>query len=196
MLKRSISQHCSSIVRLTAMSFVLAGLLVSCGRDPAEAVSTSIEPVSASVEPATAEAANEANKANEATWERVVYSHADRSDGVHEYLGISYVYGDGELEQITYEHLPASTPVHFVMPDGVTGIGPRAFRDCPGLESVAIPNSVNLISTSAFQNLAKLKTVSLPVHASIGGRAFEGCTKLERVTLTEGGAVAPLREDA
>ncbi len=228
MLKLSISQHCSSIVRLTAMSFVLAGLLVSCGRETTEpgtppdssapvekdAVSVAETAPSASAEAAmnaeqasseaenvqigveTASSASAATKANAETRECIVYSPEDRSDAEHEYFGISYVYDGGELEQITYEHLPASTPIHFVVPDGVTGIGPRAFRDCPGLESVAIPNTVNLISASAFQNLAKLKTVSLPVHASIGTSAFEGCTALESVTLTEGGTVAPVREDA
>ena len=34
------------------------------------------------------------------------------------------------------------------------------------------------------------------MHASIGARAFEGCTRLESVTLTEGGTIAPTREDA
>ena len=82
------------------------------------------------------------------------------------------------------------------LPDGVTIIGESAFQNCTGLESVAIPNSVSLISGLAFLHLPNLKTVTIPVHASIEGRAFEGCPKLESVTLAEGGTVAPPREDA
>ena len=97
---------------------------------------------------------------------------------------IAAIFGGGtsSLEPRLYERAP-SDAVELVIPDGVTEIGWNAFRDCPGLESVVFPNSVNFIPDGAFSNHGKLRSVVLPVHATVGDRAFEACLALESVTV-------------
>ena len=54
-----------------------------------------------------------------------------------------------KLEYRLYERAP-SDAVELVIPDGVTAIAWNAFHDCPELESVVFPNSVNFIPAKAF----------------------------------------------
>ncbi len=58
----------------------------------------------------------------------------------------------------------------------MTSIGNYAFRDCSGLTSVTIPNSVTSIGRSAFYNCNGLTSVTIPNSVtSIGKEAFYGC---------------------
>ena len=58
---------------------------------------------------------------------------------------------------------------------GVTSIG-YAFYNCSGLTTIALPNSVTSIGSSAFQYCSGLTTISLPNSViSIGMNAFYGC---------------------
>ena len=100
-----------------------------------------------------------------------------------------------ELVYRLYEHAP-SDAVELVIPDGVTEIGWNAFKDCPDLESVVFPNSVNFIPDGAFSNHGKLRSVVLPIHATVGDRAFEVCMALESVTVNrKNRPVAPVWEE-
>ena len=66
----------------------------------------------------------------------------------------------------------------------MTSIGNHAFRDCSGLTSVTIPNSVTSIGNYAFTNCSGLTSVTIPNSVtSIGISAFEGCTSLTSVTI-------------
>ena len=66
----------------------------------------------------------------------------------------------------------------------VTSIGYGAFRDCTGLTSVTLPNSVTSIGNRAFQWCSGLTNVTLPSSiTSIGYQAFSGCSGLTSVTL-------------
>ena len=59
----------------------------------------------------------------------------------------------------------------------VTSIGERAFYNCSGLTSVAIPNSVTSIGDYAFGYCSGLTSVTIPNSVtSIGNFAFYGCT--------------------
>ena len=58
----------------------------------------------------------------------------------------------------------------------VTSIGEEVFRDCSGLESVAIPNSVTAIGDEAFSRCYGLTSVSIGNSVtSIGQHAFYFC---------------------
>ncbi|MBO5907840.1 MAG: leucine-rich repeat domain-containing protein [Clostridia bacterium] len=69
---------------------------------------------------------------------------------------------------------------------GVTQIGAYAFYNCTALQSVALPEGLKTIYSSAFCN-NRFEYINLPVGLiSIGGSAFEGCSKLKSVDIPEG----------
>ena len=66
----------------------------------------------------------------------------------------------------------------------VTSIGASAFRDCTGLTSISIPDSVTSIGSYAFEDCTGLTSISIPEGVtSIGKSAFKGCTGLTSITL-------------
>jgi tetratricopeptide (TPR) repeat protein len=81
-----------------------------------------------------------------------------------------------------FEGNPALTNV--VIPDTVTEIGPRAFRDC-GLTSVTLGRAVAIIGESAFRN-NNLTVVTLPVSVRrIHRFAFHG-NQIQSLTIPNG----------
>jgi hypothetical protein len=69
----------------------------------------------------------------------------------------------------------------------VARIGPEAFSDCAGLESVALPKSVTGIGYMAFYNCASLKGIAIPQNVTLIDRyAFSHCAALESAGLPEG----------
>lgn len=76
---------------------------------------------------------------------------------------------------------------HVVIPEGVTGIGYSAFRDCTTLTGVTIPNSVTCIEDCAFTGCTALASVTIPGSVeTIYFGAFSGCVSLKRVTILDG----------
>ena len=66
----------------------------------------------------------------------------------------------------------------------VTRIGGDAFRDCTGLTSITIPNSVTSIGGEAFRGCTGLTSITIPNSVtSIGTWAFNGCTGLTSITI-------------
>ena len=91
----------------------------------------------------------------------VVYEYYDYNDRDEE--------GNAKLKRRTYP---------------VTSIESGAFRECSGLTSVTIPNSVTSIGGSAFYECSGLTSVTIPDSVtSIGRDAFSGCSSLTRVTI-------------
>ena len=68
-----------------------------------------------------------------------------------------------------------------IIPDTITEIPWYAFRSL-NISSVAIPNTVISIGTSAFYNCRSLTSITIPERVtSIGGSAFSNCYKLVEV---------------
>ena len=68
----------------------------------------------------------------------------------------------------------------------VTSIGESAFRNCTGLTSISIPNSVTSIGGYAFLRCNGLTSVTIPSSViSIGEAAFVSCSGLISVTIPE-----------
>ncbi|WP_445709918.1 leucine-rich repeat domain-containing protein [Flavobacterium sp.] len=66
----------------------------------------------------------------------------------------------------------------------VTSIGVDAFKNCNGLTSVTIPNSLTSISQNSFRNCNGLTSVTIPNSVtSIGTSAFFGCNGLTSLTI-------------
>ena len=59
------------------------------------------------------------------------------------------------------------------------------FARCSSLESVSLPDTIEVIRNSAFKDCTKLKTLRLPENCwCIGDHAFENCFKLEGVEIS------------
>ena len=131
---------------------------------------------------------------------RVSEEEIANADGEHldlKYAGISIVSVGGGADKTLFRLAPPNA-VKLVIPEGVTEIDGDAFRQCKDLESVVIPNSVNLIPSNAFSYMVnrKLKSVVIPAHASIEYRAFYNLPSLESVTLNRDGEAAAPQQNA
>ena len=78
-----------------------------------------------------------------------------------------------------------------VIPEGVTKIGQGTFYNCDSLKSVTIPNSVRTIAREAFWGCDNITSIDIPTvidpdyTTTIGTKAFQQCSKLERVSIGE-----------
>ena len=72
------------------------------------------------------------------------------------------------------------------IPNTVTSIGNRAFRNCVNLTSVTIPNTVTSIGEYAFYGCKGLTSIEIPnTITSIGRSSFAYCTGLTSVTIPD-----------
>ena len=77
----------------------------------------------------------------------------------------------------------------FAIPDTVTRIG-GAFRNCSGLTTITIPNSVTWIGAEAFRNCSGLTSITIPDSVEgIWQEAFSCCSNLTSITISDGLAV-------
>ena len=74
-----------------------------------------------------------------------------------------------------------------VIPEGVTRIEARAFRDAKFITSITIPNSVTYIGREAFRGMHRLTTINIPqTITSIEPYTFQDCEALASVSIPEG----------
>ena len=82
----------------------------------------------------------------------------------------------------------------FVVPDGLTSIGPNAFQGNQKLQEIIIPEGVKYIWGEAFKDCKNLTNITLPTNLTsivlkgvnlkeIGEKAFFGCTHLTSITI-------------
>ena len=90
--------------------------------------------------------------------------------------------------KVAYEYkgtMPSGTEI--VLKEGTLGIADCAFRNCSGLKSVTIPESVTSIGYRAFEGCSGLTSVTIPESVtSIGDNAFRNCSGLKSVTIGSG----------
>ena len=76
-----------------------------------------------------------------------------------------------------------------LIPDGITDIGDFAFRhECfDGIKSIVMPNSVEYIGESAFENADNIKYIVLSGSIKrIGVNAFARCKQLDSIAFRSG----------
>lgn len=74
--------------------------------------------------------------------------------------------------------------VSFENPD--TQVLGLTFENCVNLETVILPDNLEVVETSLFDGCTKLKTITIPSGVTtIKGHAFDGCTSLEEVLFGE-----------
>ena len=79
-------------------------------------------------------------------------------------------------------NMPYGTNI--IIEDGTLGIAGSAFRDCTGLASIDIPNSVVSIGEAAFWYCSNLTCINIPnsVH-NISNHLFGGCSRLTSIEI-------------
>ena len=93
------------------------------------------------------------------------------------------IYADGN-EKILVAYM--GTEVDLILPSFITQIYHFVFRDCSGLKSVTIGNSVTSIGEYAFYNCEGLTSITIPDSVTdIGFAAFVGCTGLTSITIPD-----------
>ena len=69
--------------------------------------------------------------------------------------------------------------------EGITGIDGYVFNIYSNLEEITLPDALETIGESAFDNLTYLESLAIPDGVtSIGDYAFDGCTSLKTLTLS------------
>lgn len=75
----------------------------------------------------------------------------------------------------------------FVIPEGVTSIGAKAFANCSNLTAVILDNQLTDIGEYAFNNCTNISSIVIPDNVTnIGAFAFYGCSGLTSVTIGKG----------
>ena len=75
---------------------------------------------------------------------------------------------------------------NYAIPNGIRGVGDRAFYDCDSLTSITIPDSVTSIGDCAFSSCESLTSITIPDSlTSIGDSAFYYCKSLRSVTIPD-----------
>ncbi len=81
----------------------------------------------------------------------------------------------------------------YFIPNSVTTIGVSAFYKNAKLNKVVIPNSVENISSTAFQDCTGIETLVIGENAVIGDETFKGCNKIEYLTVGNDNQIKTLK---
>lgn len=113
--------------------------------------------------------------------------------------GVLTIKGTGEMcsysSSFTAPWYSESARIKSVMVEpGVTSIGGYAFYGCYWLTSVKLPDDLQYINQSAFQDCGNLEMVVIPESVvEIGQSAFDGCSDLSNVKISKGVTVIAQR---
>ena len=115
-------------------------------------------------------------------------------DGIT-WIGDKFFYGcinlktvflsDSVIEIRNYAFANCTSLQEINIPDTLQTIDTYAFEGCVGLESITLPHSLSWLGPNAFSNCTALKTVVFKSGVEIQQGAFENCSSLENVALSD-----------
>ncbi len=95
--------------------------------------------------------------------------------------------GVQEVGSRLFAYMPDLEEVDFSASTVLKGIGPEAFRDCPKLKRVLLPEGLEQIEKNAFAACNALTSVTIPsTLQQVGETIFADCSQLTEVTFAEG----------
>lgn len=105
---------------------------------------------------------------------------------------------EGSYPDFTHDSGLRETVENIVIPkyynDGINGKHPvkhiamNAFNWCSSLKSIRIPDTIETIGQFAFNHCYSLETITLPDNASFSSDAFNACTALKEINISENNA--------
>lgn len=99
---------------------------------------------------------------------------------------IPRTYNGTDVVHINQKAFEGASIESVIIPDTITIIGARVFRDCANLTEVEIPDSVTNISSYAFRDCTSLTSVVIGKNVDYISRyAFQGCSNLS-ITVAKG----------
>ncbi len=136
-----------------------------------------------------------------------IFGYTTTSSGSSSVSGATYQYGVYNVKEYYYYYIPSSIKsviitggnipffafrnctglTSITILDSVTSIDGYAFSGCSGLTSITIPNSVTVIDGYTFEYCSGLTSVVIPDNVTeIGNGAFYYCEGLTSVTIGNG----------
>lgn len=99
---------------------------------------------------------------------------------------LKIVIQDG-VTQVSPLAFQSSTALSAEISASVTTIGASAFRSCPNLIAITVPEGVETIGENAFRGCTQLRTIALPASIeTVGAGAFTDCTELTQASFAPG----------
>ena len=109
-------------------------------------------------------------------------------------IDVSIGNGVREIENHTFANCSYLKRVKFQENLELSAIRDSAFACCPLLESINLPNSVEILDSYAFGYCSGLENIRLPDNLQkIGTRAFGDCVNLREIEIPSGVTVLPAR---
>ena len=99
---------------------------------------------------------------------------------------------DNVLKRVTDEDIIDGT---FIIPDGITKLEQKAFKDCESLVNIIIPSSIKNVGQLAFFGCKSLVSITIPDGIDrIEQGVFRNCQSLTSIYLPE--TITEIEEEA
>ena len=100
--------------------------------------------------------------------------------------GLKEISVPSDITEISYQCFAGCSALEKInLPEQLKSIDSMAFTGCTALKGISLPNTLEIISYMAFANCSSLESIDIPENAEIGESAFNYCTSLGEVKMSE-----------